>query len=406
MTESLRAREVLCIAVVLAATACSETPIVGLEYQYGCSEAQQQHAPCSGQPVPVSGDVRFTSLSAGGYHTCGLTSTGEVYCWGASAGGAVGAKSNVLSPTRIPSDVPFVSLSAGGQHTCGLSSDGAAYCWGATDATGLTSFASICAASQPCTTTPTRTATALTFTTLRAGDTHTCGVTTDGETWCWGWNTIGETGSLEFGASRAAPLEIAGAPAFQQLESRFRFNCGLAGAGELYCWGWGEEGQLGTTALPRCTLAIASFLCSPVPVAASTQRRFSTIALGSAFGCGLDGGTIHCWGENGQGQLGRASPGREVAPVGSTDGPWVALAAGYFHACAIRSDGAPYCWGSNVNGELGAGSHVHSTPAFSPVSGGLYFTQMVAGRDHTCGLTAAGVAWCWGSNRFGQLGKP
>jgi alpha-tubulin suppressor-like RCC1 family protein len=352
------------------------------------------------------GEVRFTTLSAGADHTCGLTSTGDVYCWGSSPTGAAGAGGTVPTPTRVTSSVPFVSVTAGGSHTCALSADGSAYCWGTTDATGLTSFPNTCPFSQPCATAPMRTATALTFATLRAGSTHTCGITIDGKTWCWGWNTLGEVGAGEFGSSRASPQEITGGPALQQLESRFRFNCGLTDAGELHCWGWGQEGQLGTTALSRCTLAIMDLLCSPVPVPAATQRRFSLIALGSAFGCGLENGAIHCWGENGQGQLGRPTPGPGVAPVESPGGTWIGLAAGYFHACAIQSDGAPYCWGSNIHGELGAGLHTRSTTVVSAVGGGLRFTQMVAGRDHTCGLTAAGVAWCWGAGRFGQLGSP
>ena len=65
--------------------------------------------------------MNSSRLSAGWWHTCGLTSTGSATCWGWNDYGQV-------SPT--PSG-PFVALSAGYYHTCGLTSTGSATCWGA-----------------------------------------------------------------------------------------------------------------------------------------------------------------------------------------------------------------------------------------------------------------------------------
>ena len=80
------------------------------------------------------------------------------------------------------------------------------------------------------------------------------------------------------------------------------------------------------------------------------------------------------------------------------------ITAGSDHTCALTNAGAAYCWGSNTYGRLGNGAETNSlTPV--PVSGGLIFTTIVAGGTHTCALTNADDAYCWGNNAVGQLGN-
>jgi alpha-tubulin suppressor-like RCC1 family protein len=82
---------------------------------------------------------------------------------------------------------------------------------------------------------------------------------------------------------------------------------------------------------------------------------------------------------------------------------YVALAPGGYHTCALTSAGAAYCWGSNDNGQLGDGAGV-ATNSPTPVTGGHLWTSLSAGYGSTCGLTTGGAAWCWGSNGGGRLG--
>ena len=78
------------------------------------------------------------------------------------------------------------------------------------------------------------------------------------------------------------------------------------------------------------------------------------------------------------------------------------VSAGKLHTCALDSTGQAYCWGRNSDGQLGDGStNTSNVPV--PVSGPP-FIAIAAGTSHTCGLTSAGVLYCWGKNDKGQLG--
>ncbi len=102
----------------------------------------------SSTPVNLSGDPGFASLSAGARHACGIaygaageTRHSNAYCWGDNNSGQLGngTTTNSAIPTVVAGGLNFSAVSAGGRHTCGVSSDGltgsppaggAAYCWG------------------------------------------------------------------------------------------------------------------------------------------------------------------------------------------------------------------------------------------------------------------------------------
>jgi hypothetical protein len=87
----------------------------------------------------------------------------------------------------------------------------------------------------------------------------------------------------------------------------------------------------------------------------------------------------------------------------------VALSAGTEHVCAVTSDGTAYCWGKNYDGQLGVGGVVNGNQNFrfarpTRVDASVAFDTIAAGGTHTCALTAAGQAYCWGNNVSGELG--
>jgi alpha-tubulin suppressor-like RCC1 family protein len=168
-------------------------------------------------------------------------------------------------------------------------------------------------------------------------------------------------------------------------------------SGAAYCWGRNTQGQLGdgTLALKRS------------PVAVSGGLLFIRIHSGGngESTCALTaGGAVHCWGDNGFGQLGDGTQTRRTAPVAVSGGlSFDALSASGQHTCGRTGAGAVHCWGNNSFGQLGDGTTTRRlTPV--PVGGGLSFTAIAAGDFHTCAITAAGAAYCWGYNVEAQLG--
>lgn len=103
-----------------------------------------------------------------------------------------------------------------------------------------------------------------------------------------------------------------------------------------------------------------------------------------------------------------------VAALAACDDPFIAdegarpyksVATGGEHSCAVSEAGEAYCWGRGLDGELGIGvKENRSTPA--KVVGNITFTQITAGTNHTCALAADGRAFCWGWNSFFQRGNP
>ena len=81
-----------------------------------------------------------------------------------------------------------------------------------------------------------------------------------------------------------------------------------------------------------------------------------------------------------------------------------AIAADYYHTCALLGNGTVRCWGWNNYGQLGDGTTTQrNTPAtVSELSGA---TAVAAGLYHTCALLGDGTVRCWGWNLFGQLGN-
>ena len=110
--------------------------------------------------------------------------------------------------------------------------------------------------------------------------------------------------------------------------------------------------------------------------------------------------TIDCWGDGyNNGQITTtATP----TPIDArTD--WTLVRSHFDHSCAIAGDGSVWCWGDNVDGQLGVGdTHYRVPPTLVALPGPA--DDLVLGGNTTCAVIA-GAYWCWGRNDGGELGN-
>jgi alpha-tubulin suppressor-like RCC1 family protein len=128
---------------------------------------------------------------------------------------------------------------------------------------------------------------------------------------------------------------------------------------------------------------------------ASTEPRVATVdSLGLVTARGLGESTITA--------ASHGVIGRTRVTVASVQ--FAVVTAGFRHSCAATPDGAAFCWGDNESGRLGDGTASDGSTVPIPVTGAHEFRKLSAGREHTCGVTTAGKAYCWGLGGSGQLG--
>ncbi|MBC7896693.1 MAG: hypothetical protein H7066_14850 [Cytophagaceae bacterium] len=145
------------------------------------------------------------------------------------------------------------------------------------------------------------------------------------------------------------------------------------------------------------------------PINVPTLYAIGSVVAGYSHSCGLAQGVALCWGANVFGVLGVGSIGGvalQPTPVQAGGVAFVQLVSGGYHNCGLTAAGEAWCWGWNAEGQTGIGSV--GSPVILPQrvqDGGLRFASLAAGESHTCGLTAAGVAYCWGGNARGELGS-
>ena len=345
--------------------------------------------------------VSFATLSAGAYHTCGVTTTGAAYCWGDNSHGQLGTGSISTSalPVAVAGGLTFSMLTTGGWHTCGLTTGGAAYCWGANLEGELGDGSTT---SSPV---PVPVSGGLAFSALTAGLEHSCGLTTRGTAYCWGINGAGQLGDGSITFSSLIPVAVTGGLTFSALTAGLLHTCGLTTSGAAYCWGRNLDGELGD----------GSTTSSAAPVAVTGGLTFAALTARSWHSCGLTtAGAVYCWGNNDYGQLGTGSTTPSTVPIAVVGGQTFSVLAlggtwtgGGDHTCGVAADGAAYCWGMNSAGQLGDGTNtgpeVCTYPLNNPcsqtpvlVTGGLTFSALSVGNMHTCGLATNGAAYCWG----------
>lgn len=344
--------------------------------------------------VPVGMTSGIHEIAAGLLHTCVLTDEGAVKCWGQNDFGQLG--DGTMTDHLTPVDVVglqsgVTAISAGYFHTCALV-DHTARCWGynrdgqlgdSTRETRLTPVRVQGINYNP--------------TTIATGAEHTC-VTVDGQVMCWGNNDAGQLGNESF-STKDEPVLVhnLGGLWMEKVVAGEDHTCAYSSQGALKCWGYNFYGQLGNVNADRWN--------KPSTVE-GISGGLTALTAGRGHTCAVVDGGAWCWGFNANGQVGNGSLTNQSypQPVSGLSSGVVDIRAGGLFTCALLEDGTLKCWGDNWQGELGDGTTYSRYVPVDSLAAGFGNIGLAMGDVHACVLTSSGGVKCWGSNHGGQIG--
>jgi alpha-tubulin suppressor-like RCC1 family protein len=300
------------------------------------------------------------AISTGQYHTCVITATNGIKCWGDNSNGQLGDGTY----NNSPNPVEVVGFDDEGENAIAIS----------------------------------------------AGDDHTCALTSGGGVKCWGNDGFGQLGDGDVTVmSSSTPADVDGlASGVGAISAGGNHTCALTSGGGIKCWGNNEIGQLGFVTTEICGYSPCSSAPNFVDGFTDEEENAIDISAGTYHTCAITStNAIKCWGYNEYGQLGNGTYNNSSSPVTvagfSDDG--AVVSAGYQHTCAVTASGSIKCWGYNSDGQLGEGTTYYSRITPVDVLGLTSGVKTVsAGTGHTCAVTEAGGLKCWGGNERGQLG--
>lgn len=317
-----------------------------------------------------------TTISMGTSHGCSVADTGQIACWGSA-------------PPQVPQAVlngeRAHDLKVGPDFSCALFSGSAVRCWGNNDFKQLGTLVQ-----RPY---------GLTISGLpqhdqmAVGARHACAVSLEMQVYCWGDASQGQIGSAVPTATTAEAVRVEGMSQITQVAAGQASTCGVMdvpNGRKVICVGAGS-GLAGAADDPR----------TPRTVPGITDAR--EVSVFDGHGCVLRyQGKISCWGSNRYGELGAPASGGLVTnpvEVPGLGAPAKAVAVGDGFTCALLEGGTIKCWGNNANGQLGIGVGPGSgsaTPATGLVLGISNAIAVSAGKTAACAALEGGYVQCWG----------
>ena len=279
----------------------------------------QASAPSVAPPAPLS----FSEISTGIFHTCAVTSLNAAYCWGLGEKGKLGT--NKTDNSAVPVAVSlsgdlqekgFKTISAGGEHTCGITTEDLAYCWGG-GAKGQLGNKALTDSAVPVAVDTSGVLAGKTIKSLSAGESFTCALASDDKVYCWGGADSGQLGNNSLVDSNTpVAVDTAGVlsgKTVKVLSVGGSFACVIASDDNAYCWGSNSEGQIGNNN--------AQTGPQNVPVAVDTSgvltgKTVKSLSAGATHACIIaSDDKAYCWGMGEWGQLGNYGVVDSLVPV-------------------------------------------------------------------------------------------
>jgi alpha-tubulin suppressor-like RCC1 family protein len=327
---------------------CGRTLSTGKLYCWGYNGSGQLGNASLNQkkrPTAVSSTLQFKWVSAGGSHTCAIATDSKAYCWGENYYGQLGdgTTTDRWTPKLVYGGYSWKQIETGGGysgHTCGLTTGGQLLCWGYNGYGQLGyGWKDYYANAYP------RAIQNLgvSYRQFAVGGYHTCAVTTADKAYCWGYAYYGQTGA---GGIFDGPTAVQGGLAFRNVTAGQYHTCGTTTGSKAYCWGNGSNGALGNGTTYNAF----------APKAVSSSLSFQRLFASAQHTCGqTTGKKPYCWGTNTSGQLGDGTQTKRLTPVAvKTTLLFSQLGTRGNHTCGVQADiGTGYCWGLNTNGQVG-----------------------------------------------------
>lgn len=339
-------------------------------------------------------DCRIAHIAVGARHTMALTDTGEIYAWGEDLGGQIGDGTQDNHPTPVKvvglDGITITSISAGARHSLALSDKGEVYAWGDGDRYQLGSGNPVASPLPKKVNLPTRQP----VTAISGGGFHCLAVTDHGELFSWGGGSNGQlgTGSGRDGKIPARVKTLDDIP-IASVSAGIYHSLALTPDGHVYSWGWNIGGALG-----HGKLSGEQYL----PTLIESLSNITTIAAGSFYSLALDSNeTLHSWGSAGseaqRGHLFIETTNNQPEPVLVREYQKVSAIAAGDQSFIITDDNHIYAAGGNQSGQLGVGdTDAHSTPAQVTLPENARATAVATNFAHTAFLTADGEVFMAG----------
>lgn len=356
-------------------------------------------------------DPRWTDISTGERHSCGILDDHSLWCWGANDEDQLGSPS--LEVENAPRQIPgaWRRVDAGSEHTCAIDMDHTLHCWGKNDWGQVSPTDESTTISVP---------TALSdrsFDDLTAAVTHGCGVEKNtGALYCWGANLArsGE-GSFDLEGLREIALPE-GTERWLQVSAAWLHTCAIAEASNgdtrAYCFGSTRHGLLGN----GDTGSGSESTPQRVDLSATTDG-FEMVVTARTHSCAIAAPNgargLYCWGENSWGQLGQGYDSiSSGSPLSVDDTQEVSdVSVGYYHSCADNDGELLSCWGGNLSGATGQGV-IDNERTLEPswvvplhtVQNEFIIESTTSFASSNCAVDVDGALYCWGRNDYYQLG--
>lgn len=348
-------------------------------------------------------DHNFVQIEVGQQFTCGLFDNGRVACWGRSYEGYLGdgttGDTYVPEPQMVPKSYVEGAkfLAAGPKTACAILSNGRMKCWGINPKGELAQGAT--SAYNPI---PGYVVSNEKFTQLDGGYGHTCAVTESGRVACWGESGNGRLGNNETSIDLSVPTYAYNVSNAVKVTTGDRHTCAVLKDGTVKCWGQNANGELGIGATGG-NYAIAENVAITDVIDITSGGNTST----TDFTCALKlDGTVWCWGDNSKQQLGNGAGSDQNSPTAVSGATGIVEIAAVTDAVyALKNDGTVLAWGEDDSGELGLGSPGTTTPSAIPgLTGVVALGEAGSHSDSMCFILADGTAQCIGRNNHRQIG--